>query len=120
MSFAGYTLQTWAGTYLAEDAVWHRTCEFGEAPEPDECKRADGARALAIERLTNDRAKSHADLSAKVVVIVDQMRCGCTESALDLLGALALDLRMLEAEESLRSRLADSEPDEEAMAPAAI
>ena len=119
MSFAGFTLATWAGAYLIEDRTIDRTGEDGDAPDPEEHKRASGVARLALERLTNDRAMSHADLSAKVAVIVDHLRCGCTELALDLLGSVALDLRMLEAEESLRTRLAEDEPGESEEAAAA-
>jgi hypothetical protein len=56
---------------------------------------------LALERLTNDRARSYGELGVKVAVAADLLRSGCHERAQQLLGAVMIDLRLLEAEAAL-------------------
>ena len=101
-------LEDWAGRFLVEDEIVHSTADFGEAPDPVEFSRASRRSALAMERLTNDRARSYAELSAKLAVAADLLRSGCSELAQQLLGAVMIDLRLLEAEAALAETESDA------------
>jgi len=107
-------IQRWVGTYLIEYQINLDTSEHGDRPDPKECERSDRMAKLAWERLTNDAAKSYADLSAKISVAVEMLHEQCPEMAQEMLGAVMVDLRLMEAKAALEDD--ETEPEEPRLA----
>lgn len=100
-------IQQWAGTYLIEYQTSVDTSEHGDTPDPEECDRSTRMAKLAWERLTNDAAESYADLSAKISIAVGLLRDQSPEGAQEMLGAVMVDLRLME----VKAALATDEPE---------
>ena len=89
-------LEDWAGTFLVADRSWLDTFDATTNAEKAEHERADRQRLAAMGRLTKERAKTPAELSAKVAIAIDWLRCDGFEHTMAILNSVVVDLRMME------------------------
>lgn len=85
-----------AGLFLVESELWFKANAGTTDVEKAEAKRADSVRGRAQERLLEQPAETLADVSAKLAIAIDWLRCECSELTLALLGSLMADLRLME------------------------
>ena len=102
------TVVDWASTFLIEDRRWLDICEDKTPEGKAECARAVGMQNWAMEHLLKDRARTPAELSAKIAVAINWLTCDGFEHSLAILHAVMTDLRTMEL----------MEDDEEEVAPA--
>jgi hypothetical protein len=72
--------------------------------------RAGRNRGVALEHLIEDRARTPSELSAKVAIAIDWLRCDGSEHAMAILSSVMLDLRMMELQGPPQTESEDASP----------